>query len=80
MKKEKIKEIIDNLLAEIEEEDIGMSLFSTCYQSETELLFFREEDRSRVRKILEKLSADCRRHKELLENIIAVLGEKVCEK
>ena len=80
MKKEEIKEIIDKLLTEIEEEDIGISLFSTFYQSESDLRFFKEEDRARVLKILKKVSEDSKRHKGLLEKIIVVLGEKLHEK
>ena len=54
MKKEETKEIINKLLTEIEEEDIGISLFSIFCQSENDLQFFKEEDRVRVLKILKK--------------------------
>jgi len=76
MKKEEIKEIINNLLHEIEEEDIGICLFSTFFHNEEELSFFREADRERVHKILEKLSSDSKHHKVLLEKIINHLGKK----
>ena len=79
VKKEGIREIIDLLLAEIEEEDIGISLFSTFYQNEEELRFFKEEDRDRVLKILKKMSDDSKRHKQILEKIIRLLETKCDE-
>ena len=80
VKKEEIKEIMEKLLGEIEEEDIGISLSSTFYQNQEDLLFFKAEDRERILKILKRLSDDSKRHKELLENIINALGEKLYEK
>ena len=80
MKKEKIKETIEKLLANIEEEDIGISLFSTFYQGEEELHFFKEGDRERVLKILKKLSDDSKRHKGILARVINHLEKKVHEK
>ena len=77
MKKEEVKDIMDKLLAEIEEEDIGISLFSTYCQNEADLHFFKEEDRERVLKLLKKLSEDSKRHKVLLEKIIDTLGKKL---
>lgn len=76
MKKEEITEIINKLLHEVEEEDIGICLFSTFFHNEDELSFFKEADRERVHKILEKLSTDSRHHKNLLEKIINHLGKK----
>ena len=80
MKKEEVFEIIDKLLHEIEEEDIGISLFSTFYQNGEELRFFKEEDREAVLKILKRLSEDSKRHKTILGRIIEHLGRKVHEK
>ena len=79
MKKEEIKEIIERLLREIEEEDIGISLFSTFFQNEEELRFFKENDREQVLLILQKLSEDSKQHKSILEKIIAELGKKIHE-
>ena len=79
MKKEEIREIIEQLLCEIEEEDIGISLFSTFFQNEEELRFFKENDREQVVKILHKLSEDSKQHKGILEKIIAELGKKIHE-
>ena len=76
MRKKQVKEIIEKLLKEIEEEDIGISLFSTFYPMERELSFFSEADRERVLKILKKLSEDSRNHKKILEKIIANLEHK----
>ncbi len=78
--KEQVQEIIERLLAEIEEEDIGVSLFSTYYQVDDELNFFREEDRGQVLKILKKLVEDSRRHKKMLEKIISRLEKYSHEK
>ncbi len=75
--KKEIKELIDKLLLEIEEEDIGISLFTTFYQNEFELIFFTKQDREQVLKILKKLSDDSKRHKIMLENVIAELGRKI---
>lgn len=72
--------MIDKLLHEIEEEDIGISLFSTFYQDERDLHFFKEEDREQVIKILKKLSEDSRCHKSLLEKIIGRLEGHCHEK
>ncbi len=76
MKKEEIKKIIEKLLSEIQEEDIGISLFSTFYQNKEDLNFFKEEDRSCVLKILKRLSEDSQRHKTILEKIIGNLESK----
>ena len=80
MKKYDIRIVIDRLLHEIEEEDIGISLFSICYQNQSELKFFKNEDREKVAKIFKKISEDSKRHKEIIEKIITHLGEKcLCE-
>jgi hypothetical protein len=80
MDKERTKEIIDRLLREIEEEDIGISLFSTFYQNQVDLCFFKPDDRERVSHILKKLSDDSSRHKKELEEIIVHLGRSFDEK
>ncbi len=80
VRREDIKRMRDNLLKEIEEEDIAISLFSTVYQNKNELHFFEKGDHERVLKILKKLSDDSRRHKEMLEAVIRVLGEKLQRK
>ena len=77
MKREEIKTIIEKLLADIEEEDIGISLFSTFYQNQDELHFFKEEDREQVAKILKKLSEDSKRHKTILAEVIQHLEQKI---
>lgn len=79
VKKEEVKQIIEKLLAEIEEEDIGISLFSTCYQDAEDLRFFKDPDRERLLAILKKISDDSRRHKNILERIVTLLGKKICE-
>ena len=79
MKKEEIQEIIERLLCEIEEEDIGISLFTTFFQNEEELRFFKDRDREQVLNILHKLSEDSKRHKGTLEKIIGELGKKIHE-
>lgn len=79
MKKEMMNEIIEKLLGEVEEEDIGISLFSTFFQNEEELRFFKEEDREHVLRILHKLSEDSKEHKQMLEKIISELGRKIHE-
>lgn len=76
MKKEEIRGLVDRLLEEIEEEDIGISLFTTFYQNKEELAFFKEDDRDHVLEILKKLSDDSRRHKNILEKIIFRLEKK----
>ena len=79
MKREETKDIIERLLREIEEEDVGISLFTTYFKNEEELRFFKEDDREQVLKILHKLSEDSKRHKGILEKIIAGLGRKLHE-
>ena len=68
--------MIDKLLGEIEEEEVGISLLTTQYQNQEELSFFSPEDRERVMLILKKLSDDSHQHKRLLEKIITHLGKK----
>ena len=75
----KIKEIIQKLLSEIEEEDIGISLLTTHYQDNEELAFFSEADRGRVMDILILLGEDSKRHKQILARIISCLNEKISE-
>lgn len=75
--KGQIKEIIDRLLKEIEEEDIGISLLTMHYRSRGELQFFGEDDRRRVIEILGKLSKDSKRHKKLLAVVIQHLAQKL---
>jgi len=72
-----IKEIIHTLLEEIEEEDIGISLFTTHYQNEDELSFFDEKSKKKVRAHLERLSSDSKRHKELISEIVNHLVGKL---
>jgi len=79
MKKEKINQLIETLLEEMQEEDIGISLFTTHYQDEEELKFFKPPDRDRVGKILKKLSDDSKAHKKILGKIIAYLEQKISE-
>jgi 1,4-dihydroxy-2-naphthoyl-CoA synthase len=73
----KIKEMIQKLLSEIEEEDIGISLLTTHYRDNAELAFFSEPDRGRVMEILHRLSEDSQRHKLLLGEVINCLTEKI---
>ncbi len=80
MRKAEIRNIIERLIHEIEEEDIGISLFTTFYQDESELDFFSDEDKKRVRVILRKLSEDSAHHKKALEKIILRLEEQYREK
>ncbi len=79
MNKEDIKRVIERLLHEVEEEDIGISLFSTYCQAEDELLFFKEEDRVRILKIFKRVSEDSQRHKKILMRVIEHLGKKYHE-
>jgi len=80
MKKDEIEALINRLLAEIEEEDVGISLFSTFYQNEAELAFFTKEDRKQVAALLQKLSKDSKHHKGILEKIIGRLEAKLHER
>ena len=75
MKKDRAKAVMERLLQEIEEEDIGMSLLATYSGVADELLFFKAEDRARILKILKKLSDDSRRHKKILVQIIDFMGK-----
>lgn len=80
MKSQKTKEIIERLLNEIEEEDVGICLFTTSYQNKEELSFFKDQDRKRILEIFKKVSEDSQRHKLMIKKIIAELGEKYIEK
>lgn len=76
MTKEKIRAMIDKLLGEIEEEEIGISLFTTHFSNEEELEFFSPTNRETVKKILTRVTEDSGRHKKLLEKIVGLLGAK----
>lgn len=74
---ERIREIIEKLLGEIEEEDIGISLLTTHYSNQGELKFFKEDDRRRVMEVLEQLAEDSKRHKKILNTIVGHLEKKI---
>lgn len=77
MEKKEIKEFILRLVSEIEEEDIGISLFLTFYQNKDELSFFSPTHRDRVLKILKTVSEDSVRHKRIIETIITEMEKKL---
>ena len=72
-----VKKLIEKLLDCMQEEDIGLSLFTTHYQDKNELSFFREEDQVRVGRILKRLCEDSKRHKKVLGKIIVQLEKKL---
>ncbi|HTL47158.1 MAG TPA: hypothetical protein VL688_03740 [Verrucomicrobiae bacterium] len=65
--------LLKRLLRDIEEEDIGISLFSTFYQDQEELRFFSLDDRAKVLNILQRLAEDSKRHKTIVLKIIGRL-------
>ncbi len=77
MKKAKIQDMILRLLRETEEEDIGISLYSTVYQNGNELIFFTPKDRHRVIEILNRYSAESNHHKQILGRVVQCLGERL---
>ena len=77
MDKKEIKVFILRLVSEIEEEDIGISLFSTFYQNKDELSFFDSSHRDRVLKVLKTVSEDSVRHKKIIETIITEMEKKL---
>ncbi len=79
MKTEHIRTLINKILADVEEEDIGISLLSRHYQNQDELSFFNEMDRKIVFQILEKLSQDSQRHKQMLQELVDFLGGELNE-
>lgn len=79
MNSEQLKGLINRVLADVEEEDIGISLLSRHYQNQDELSFFNETDRKTVHQILEKLSKDSEQHKKMLQELVDFLGEKLRE-
>jgi len=80
MQKKEMKQMIERLLEEMEEEDIGIGLLDLHCQDSGQLKFFSEPDSGHVKKILKKLSDDSKRHKKILERIITHLGKKYHEK
>ncbi len=76
MEKERAGQIIRKLLEEMEEEDVGMSLLTTFSRERSELSFFNVRDEERVLQILEKLSDDSRRHKNILKQIVTCLERR----
>lgn len=79
MEPNQIRALIEKLLSEVEEEDIGISLLSRQYQNELEMAFFNLEDQQKISQILKKLSQDSERHKQMLQELVGFLGEKLNE-
>ena len=79
MEPNQIRALIEKLLSEVEEEDIGISLLSRQYQNELEMSFFNLEDQQKISQILKKLSQDSERHKQMLQDLVGFLGEKLNE-
>ncbi len=79
MEKGKIRLLINRVLSDVEEEDIGISLLSRQYQNQHELAFFSAEDQDKILKVLEKLSKDSERHKQMLQELVEFLGEQLHE-
>lgn len=79
MEKGKIRLLINRVLSDVEEEDIGISLLSRQYQNQHELSLFSAEDQDKILKILEKLSKDSERHKQMLQELVEFLGEQLHE-
>jgi len=79
MNSEQLHGMINRILADVEEEDVGISLLSRHYQNQDELSLFNEADRKTVYQILEKLSKDSEQHKRMLQELIDFLGEKLHE-
>lgn len=77
MLKKRIRALIKVLLSEVEEEDVGIGLFSIFAASAEDLSFFRQDDKERVLDILKILSDDSRRHKEMLDRIVNALGDRL---
>ena len=72
-----VRLLINRVLADVEEEDIGISLLSRQYQNQHELSLFSAEDQDKIRRILEKLSKDSERHKQMLQDLVEILGEQL---
>lgn len=72
-----IRLLINKILADVEEEDIGISLLSRQYRSSQELSLFSAEDQEQILRILERLSKDSERHKQMLQELVEFLGEKL---
>lgn len=72
-----IRLLINKILADVEEEDIGISLLSRQYQNSQELSLFSVEDQDKILRILERLSKDSERHKQMLQELVEFLGEKL---
>lgn len=77
MDKKDIKAFILKLVNEIEEEDIGISLFTTFYRNEDELIFFNPAHRERILKIFKGVSEDSLRHKKMIKTIISEMEKKL---
>ncbi len=77
MKPVQIRILIQKILAEVEEEDVGISLLSRQYQNEEELNFFSKEDQEKICLTLERLAQDSERHKKMLQKLVDFLGEQL---
>ena len=77
MQADQINQLIEKILADVEEEDIGISLLSRHYQNQEELAFFNEADRDTVFRVLEKISQDSQRHKKLLYELVDFFGSQM---
>ena len=74
MEPEQIRLLINKVLSDVEEEDIGISLLSRQYRNQHELSLFKSDDQEKTIRILEKISQDSERHKQMLQELVGFLG------
>jgi hypothetical protein len=66
------QEFLKRIARSVQEEEVDVYVLTLHHSNDTDLKFFNEEDRKRVKKILDVLIEDTRHHKELLELIVEI--------
>lgn len=77
MDKVDLKQVVEKLLAQAENEEIGVNLLTTFYQRDEELAFFPPEEHRKVVRILKTLASDSKKHRRHLKHMIIRLSRGV---
>ena len=76
----KIKSQFDELIYELskaeDEEEVGLYLLRLHCENEKDLLFFSEEEKKAIKRLLNILVADTLRHRELLGAVLKELKQE----
>ena len=67
-------DFVKKIAHSLHEEEVDIFVLTLYYRNSSDLLFFEEKDRNRVRQIFDILIADTEKHAELLKLIVEMGG------